>query len=101
MKGFPVKPISILWRVIATIGPHFGPAFVKRDLAIIDTLLVFPFLTEPFLASESCSPIRWRDCASGLTGIGLVTRLSADIDGSQCGGHQGHCERMIRQELHG
>ena len=52
MEGLPATLISILWRLIAAIGPRLGPAFVDWNLAIIDTLLVFPFLTEPFLASE-------------------------------------------------
>jgi len=93
-------PISILWRVVTTIGPRLGPAFVEWDLAVIDTLLVFPFCTEPFLASELCSPVRWRDRAHGLTGMNLATRLGTDAQGSQRGGHQGDCERLIRQELH-
>jgi hypothetical protein len=93
--------ISIFWRVIAAIGPRLGPAFVGWNLAIVDTLLVFPFLTEPFLASEFCSSIRSRDCAQRLTGIGLANHLGIDIDGSQRGGHQGHYECFFRQELHG
>src|SRR5262245_33557177 len=102
MKGLPATSISILlWRVIAAVGARPGPPFVERDVAIIDTLLVFPFLTEPFLACESCVPIRWRDCAHGLTGIGPVTGLATDIDRGQRGGHQSHCKRLIRQELQG
>ena len=52
MEDLPATLISILWRVFAAIGARLGPAFVDWNLAIIDTLLVFPFLTEPFLASE-------------------------------------------------
>jgi len=92
--------ISIFWRIGAAIGPRPRPAFVKRNLAVIDALLVFPFLTQPFLASESFRPIRSRDCADGLTGNGLATHLGADIDGSQLGRNQGHCENLIRKKLH-
>ena len=52
MEDLPAMLLSILWRVFAAIGPRLGPAFVDWNLAIIDALLVFPFLTEPFLASE-------------------------------------------------
>ena len=100
MEDLPATLISILWRMFAAIGPCLGPTFVDWNFAIIDTLLIFPFLTEPFLASESRSSIRWRDCAHRLTGIGLANHLGIDIDGSQRGGHQGHCERLFRQELH-
>lgn len=100
MKDLPATQISIFWRVGAAIGPRPRPAFVKRNLAVIDALLVFPFFTQPFLASESFRPIRWRDCAHGLTGNGLATHLGTDIDGSQPGRNQGHCENLIRKKLH-
>ena len=56
VEDLTATPISILWRVIAAIGPRLGPAFVERNLAIVDTLLVFPFLTEPLLACEFLQP---------------------------------------------
>jgi hypothetical protein len=101
MKGVPSTPISIFLRSFTAVGPCLGPAFVERDFAIINTLLVLPFLTESFFASESRWPLRWRDCVHGLSGVGLAIRLSTEIDGSQCGSHQGYCERLIRQERHG
>jgi hypothetical protein len=32
--------------------------------------------------------------------MNLATRLGTDAHGRQRGGHQGHCESLIRQELH-
>src|SRR5262245_41023741 len=86
---------SILWRAVAAIGSHLSPALVDRDLAIIYTLVVFPFLAEAFLSSESFGLIRRRNCNRGLTRVGLANHLGTDIKGSQGGGHQRHCKRII------
>jgi hypothetical protein len=43
--------------MLAAIGPWLGPALVERDVAIVDPLLVLPFLAEPFLAGELCGPV--------------------------------------------
>src|SRR5262245_10818581 len=88
---------SILWQAVAAIGPHLSPALVDRAPAIIYTLVVFPFLTEAFLASEFFGLIRWHNCAHWLTGVGLANHLGTDIDGSQRGNHQGDCECLIQR----
>ena len=54
----------------ATIRPRLGPARVERDLAIVDPLLVLPFLAKPFLAGELASPVRRRRIARTLIGVG-------------------------------
>ena len=53
----------------------------------------FHFSLSRSLPVSSCSSRRWRNCAHRLTGIGLANHLGIDIDGSQRGGRQGHCEQ--------
>src|SRR5215471_18446773 len=48
------KPARIsLYRYMRTaIGPRRGATLVERDIAIINSLFVLPFLAEPFLPGE-------------------------------------------------
>src|SRR5262249_30734991 len=92
---------SIFWQAVAAIGPHLRPALLERDPAIIYALIVFPFLAEAFLASESFGLIRSRNCAHGEAGVGLANHWGTEFQGSCGGGHQGHCEPLIRKDLNG
>jgi len=41
---------------VAGAGPRLGAAFIDRDTAVIDSLLVRPFRTEPFLPGQNLPP---------------------------------------------
>ena len=64
----------------ATIGPRLGPALVERHLAIVDPLLVLPFVAKPFLAGELASPVRRPRTARTLIGVGWGDGLSTEIN---------------------
>src|SRR5208283_5439890 len=87
------RPMSTCRRVDATIRPRLRPALVERDLAIVDPLLVVPFLAEPLLASKLCGAGR------GHSGVCSGCGLSAGIDRRKRNCHHEHNDQLFRHEL--